>query len=141
MAIPGVWTDDVLLESLRDFKLVITLESRDIPGYITEKVLNAFLAGAIPIHYGASAAMSQIFNPKAYIRLEDYPSIEAAALDIARLAFDTDRLAAMAAEPVSYKLDWLNEVLRWNDNNASAFRYEAEHIRQRLASHWSSLAQ
>lgn len=53
--VPGRWLDSSLLDSYRDFKVVFALENGDHAGYVTEKILNAFLSGAIPIHSGASS--------------------------------------------------------------------------------------
>ena len=41
-------------------------ESKAMPGYITEKILAVFLAGAIPIYWGTEEVFG-IFNRKAFI--------------------------------------------------------------------------
>ena len=37
-----------------------------MPGYVTEKIVNAFLAGSIPIYWGSRAVL-EIFNPESFI--------------------------------------------------------------------------
>jgi len=57
-------------------------ENIDTPGYISEKVLNAFLAGCIPIYWGTDDVM-QYFNPKAMIAVKQFPSWREAARHVA----------------------------------------------------------
>ena len=47
------------------------LENRRRDGYVTEKILNAFLAGCIPIYYGTTEIFD-IFNEKAFIYYDIY---------------------------------------------------------------------
>lgn len=42
------------LEAMRQFKFSICFENCNFPGYITEKIFDCFLAGCIPVYYGAS---------------------------------------------------------------------------------------
>lgn len=42
------------------------MENTDAPGYVSEKILHAFLAGTIPIYFG-SRLVFDIFNAKAFI--------------------------------------------------------------------------
>ena len=41
------------LETMRRFKYAICFENCEFPGHITEKIFDCFLAGCIPIYYGA----------------------------------------------------------------------------------------
>ncbi len=66
--------------------MIIAMENADVPGYVTEKVLNAFLAGAIPIQWGATVAAKRIFNPAAMVSMDDFPNMSDAAKYIAQLA-------------------------------------------------------
>jgi hypothetical protein len=137
VSVPGTWYNDTLIQAMSEFKLVIAMESCDYPGYVTEKIVNAFLAGAVPIVWGARETVNFLFNPKAFVSLHDYGSLEEAAADIAALAFDDVRLTRMRNEAVSTRLDWLNEKLRWKENNASGYESEATLLRSRLLNHWS----
>jgi len=42
------------------------MENSDVPGYVSEKILHAFLSGTVPIYFG-SRFVFEIFNPKAFI--------------------------------------------------------------------------
>ena len=138
----GSWKDAPLLDALREAKLVLTLENKNEHGYVTEKLMNAFLAGAVPVHWGGKGFAKLFFNPKAYIDLEDYPSLEAGIADVVALAQSPARLAAMRREPVfpPGRQQWMNEVFRWDQNNASAFSVEAAHVRAQLLQGWQALA-
>lgn len=74
-------------KSYKKYRFVIAAENRDYNGYITEKIVNAFVSGAIPIYYGThdifklfnhnSFIFYDIHNPHAAISrikyLEDHP--------------------------------------------------------------------
>jgi hypothetical protein len=44
------------------------------PGYVTEKVLEAWLAGTVPLYWGLDSA--GILNPKAIVNLNDFKSLK-----------------------------------------------------------------
>ncbi len=49
------------IDTLRDYKFSICYENvRELPGYITEKIFDCFMAGVIPIYWGASNINSYI---------------------------------------------------------------------------------
>ena len=53
-------------EFLQNYKFSIAMENTNGDGYITEKIIDAFNAGTIPIYYG-SYMVDEYINPKAYI--------------------------------------------------------------------------
>lgn len=64
--------------TIKDYKFTIAYESTDQQGFITEKIMDAFLAGSIPIYKGASD-VDCIFNQNAFINannLDDYKLLE-----------------------------------------------------------------
>lgn len=66
-----VWFDDRQIELLRGHKFVLCFENvrDDNHYYITEKLLNAKLSGAVPIYWGTSKIL-EIFNKDAFLFLE-----------------------------------------------------------------------
>ncbi len=44
---------DAAVETYKRYKFVITFENRQRRGYVTEKIMNALLAGVVPIYFGA----------------------------------------------------------------------------------------
>ena len=88
-----------LPEIYKDYKFTFAMENSDINGYITEKIMNAYIAGSIPIYWGTSKVKT-IFNPKSFIYLNDYNSFEEAAKDIISISNDNERYNAMINEPI-----------------------------------------
>jgi glycosyltransferase involved in cell wall biosynthesis len=54
------------LEGLKDYYYSITMENAQMPFYFTEKIIDCFLSGTIPIYYGC-ANIKQYFNSKGII--------------------------------------------------------------------------
>jgi hypothetical protein len=81
-----------------EFRFVIAMETVKSPGYITDKILDVFMSGAIPIYYGTTQIYG-IFNPKAFVFYDiDNPQL---ALDrIAYLENNPDAYEAMLNEPI-----------------------------------------
>jgi hypothetical protein len=77
------------------------------------------------------------FNPKAFIFVNDYPTLAIAADAIAAIARNDTRLAEMRAEPVSVYPE-LYERLNWRVNNASAYGSEIGVVRDLLSVQYGS---
>ncbi|NJO91142.1 MAG: hypothetical protein HC831_20870 [Chloroflexia bacterium] len=54
-------------------KFMLAYENNAYPGYCTEKLMDSFLAGSIPIYWGDPGVKKE-FNPKAFINVMDYPN-------------------------------------------------------------------
>ena len=52
---------DNKITSLKQYKYQIVIENASIPGYFTEKIIDCFVTGTIPIYYG-DPKISEIFN-------------------------------------------------------------------------------
>lgn len=63
------------IEMYKPYKFVVAYENSVIPGYITEKVLTAYLASSIPIYFGTST-VHEIFNNESMIFCNDFQSLE-----------------------------------------------------------------
>lgn len=59
------------IDWLRDYKFTLSYENSTFPGYLTEKIMNAFYARSVPIYWGSTTAEVD-FNPKAFINWHDY---------------------------------------------------------------------
>jgi hypothetical protein len=82
-----------------DYNFVIAMENSDLNGYVTEKIMNVFLAGSIPIYWGTKY-IKEIFNEKAFIYVNDFSSLEECAKYIIELNNDKNRLLNMLKEPI-----------------------------------------
>ena len=76
------WHDDAV-SLYASYKFVVAFENDDAPGYVTEKLGLAFLAGAVPIYWGPST--DHIFSNDSYVRCDD---LEACARHVKRLDGD-----------------------------------------------------
>lgn len=56
------------LDWLAQYRFVISIENSEAPGYVSEKALQASLAGAIPIYQGSGRSL---FNPEAFLDATD----------------------------------------------------------------------
>lgn len=62
-----------------NYRFAFAMENRKIKYYVTEKLLNVLLSGAIPIYYGDSEWVKKVFNPKCIIFTDDFSSLEECA--------------------------------------------------------------
>lgn len=57
------------IEFLSAYKFSIAMENSEGDGYLSEKIIESFLAGTIPIYYG-DYMLDEFINPKAYIYIK-----------------------------------------------------------------------
>ncbi|WP_422671073.1 glycosyltransferase family 10 domain-containing protein [Candidatus Methylopumilus planktonicus] len=63
------------LETLRNYKFAICYENMSSNDYVTEKIIDCFVAGCIPIYMGAPN-IKKIISPSSYIDVNDFSDIE-----------------------------------------------------------------
>jgi hypothetical protein len=56
------------------FAFNVAMENTIAPGYITEKIGNAFKSGSVPIYWGASE-INEFFNPQSFINVSKLGAI------------------------------------------------------------------
>jgi len=103
----------------RRCRFTIAVESYPHAGFITEKLTDAFLSNTIPIYYG-DPNVKEIFNPKAFIDVRDFGSLEELAEEVIRLDNSPKELAKMMSEPVFIKESYLSDL----ENTFSKFLYD-----------------
>ena len=57
------------IEFLKPYKFSISMENSNGDGYLSEKIIDSFLAGTIPIYYG-DYLIDEYINPKVYILIK-----------------------------------------------------------------------
>ena len=87
------WHDDAIAQ-YAPYKFVVAFENDDAPGYVTEKLGLAFLAGAVPVYWGPST--DHIFNGDAYIRCHE---LEECARRVKQLDGDDEAYHKMRNAP------------------------------------------
>jgi len=60
---------------MRNYKFNIAFENTTYPGYTTEKILEAFVSGTIPIYWG-NPLIGLDFNTKAFVNCHDFKSFD-----------------------------------------------------------------
>jgi hypothetical protein len=96
------------------YRFALVMENKRANGYITEKILNAFLAGCIPIYYGTTEIFN-IFNKKAFVWYDvQHPK---AALDrIAYLEENRTAYDEVLKEPIlADGEETVRKYFSWND--------------------------
>lgn len=83
----------------REHKFSIVCENSAHPGYTTEKIVQAFAAGCIPIYWG-DPEIARVFNAKAFIHVRDYGSINEVVRAVQRIDGNDELYRAMLAEPI-----------------------------------------
>ena len=83
----------------KDYKFGFAMENTEEEGYITEKIMNVYRGGAIPIYWGTRDVKS-IFHPDSFVYVNDYPSFEDAAKDIVAIAHSPERYETMRNAPI-----------------------------------------
>lgn len=127
----------------QEYKFTIAFENSYSSGYVTEKILQAFAAGTIPIYWGAPNVMKD-FNEKAFINCNNYESFEEVVQKVIELDTDEQKYLSMLNEPVFTKLaeesylqeDYLKEFL------CHIMDQDVDHARRILRQHtWSRISE
>ena len=79
-------------------KFSIVCENSSHPGYTTEKIVQAYAAGAIPIYWG-DPYITKIFNQKSFINVHNYNNLNDLVKDIIRIDNDNDEYFNILKEP------------------------------------------
>lgn len=80
-----------------DHKFAIAFENTSYDGYCTEKIMEAFAAGAIPIYWG-DPNVTKDFNPKSFINAHDYSSFDDVVELVKQIDQDDELYLAMRNE-------------------------------------------
>jgi hypothetical protein len=104
MFVNGIWTD--LTNTYKNYRFVIAAENCIKPGYLTEKLMNAFISGAIPIYWGDDEVVKDFFNPDAFVNMNNFQNIEDGVNFIIALDQDIERRYKMVSAPI-----WKNGVI------------------------------
>jgi hypothetical protein len=96
---------------------IIAMENSIGDGYVTEKIVNAFYSGAIPIYWG-SANINDFFNKEAFINVSDFKDLDECIDYIVNLS--KEKINYMQKQPIYNDNDLINifndEYNKQNDN-------------------------
>jgi hypothetical protein len=101
----------------RRARFAMAFESSRHEHYVTEKIVNAFAAGAIPIYYG-SPAIERWFNRRAMIDVSQFPTLADAAAYVLTVADNVSLAASYLRQPPCLP-HHLRQLFWWRYDNAS----------------------
>lgn len=83
----------------QQYKFSIAFENSSTNGYTTEKIIQAFAAGTIPIYWG-DPKVGQEFNEKSFINCHNYNSFEEVVQEVERIDKDEKLFRQYIEQPI-----------------------------------------
>lgn len=99
-------------ELLPDYRFNLCFENSTFPGYHTEKPLQAWVGGCVPL-YWSDPWWTLDFNPKALINRIDFPSLEDFAARVAEVEATAGLWEEIHAQPLLLGPPSLDDVIRF----------------------------
>ena len=99
------------LQFLKKYKFNIACENVSHPGYCTEKIVQAFASGTVPIYWG-DPNVSRYFNPKAFINCNEYDSVSDVLKVVKALDENDEKYQLMLREPAVINEEYRIETLQ-----------------------------
>lgn len=125
--------NDLAVQKYISYKFVICIENSRHPGYITEKLINAKLANAVPLYFGAPD-VDEHFNPRSFIDISKFNNFMDAVNYIKQVDSNNELYKSYLKEPL------------FKDNNLPGYfdgKYIVDEIRKlsriKEAKTWGSL--
>src|SRR6185312_13316509 len=97
-------------ELLPGYRFNLCFENSAFPGYYTEKPVQAWVGGCIPLYY-SDPWFRHDFNPKAVINRIDFPSLADFTRHVAEVERSPVLFDALAAEPLLTRRPSLDEPI------------------------------
>jgi alpha(1,3/1,4) fucosyltransferase len=82
-----------------NYKFSIAFENSSYDGYVTEKILDSFVARTIPIYYGDPRVVLD-FNPKAFINVHDFASLDEVVERVRQIDNDDRLYISILNQPI-----------------------------------------
>ncbi|EGZ09731.1 hypothetical protein PHYSODRAFT_523224 [Phytophthora sojae] len=108
------WYNDDAVTTFQRYKFVIAFENSGVPGYVTEKLVNPFLAGSIPIYLGNSTTVSELFNPNSFIDCGRFERLRDCADYVVKVHRSPELYDQMQREPPIRDVEAFNEAFSWH---------------------------
>lgn len=83
----------------KKYKFSIACENCSYDGYATEKIMEAFFAGTVPIYYG-DPNIAKDFNPKAFVNVHDYNTLDDVLKRVIEIDNNDELYLSMLNEPI-----------------------------------------
>lgn len=95
----------------KDYKFSIAFENSSTSGYTTEKILQAFSAGTIPIYWG-NPNVARDFNEKSFINCHQYKNFEEVVEVIKKIDQDDELFKQYLSEPIGNEKQFPEDALK-----------------------------
>jgi len=86
------------LDFLRAHKFNLAFENASLPGYTTEKIVEAFWAQTVPVYWG-NPRIHEEFNPKSFLNYSDFPDEDTLIERILELDSDNAKYLEVLRQP------------------------------------------
>lgn len=86
------------IEFQSKYKFCIACENASMPGYSTEKLVQAFASKTIPIYWG-DPHIAAVFNPKSFINVSDFETLEQLVEYVQKIDSDDALYLEMLRQP------------------------------------------
>lgn len=97
-------------EIAKDYRFVLCFENDIYPGYVTEKLPEAWATGSVPLYWGEDRTGS--FNSRAYLNLNNFNGFSQFLESVSLLNANNEAWSEMAAEPLITTKPSLEEAIR-----------------------------
>ena len=98
----------------KNYKFIIACENQSYPEYNTEKLLEAFASGGIPIYWG-DPKINKVYNSKAFVNCNNY-TLEEVKKMIIELDSNDEKYKEMINQPVfNENFDFENQYKKFKD--------------------------
>ena len=96
----------------KDYKFALTFENSSAPGYTTEKLFHAKVAGAVPIYWG-DPFVDRDFDPKGFVNANQVKTPDELVALVKKMDDDTDAWTAAASVPAisEFKVRWCQNTM------------------------------
>lgn len=125
-------------EFQKKFKFSIAFENASAPGYTTEKILQAFAAGTIPIYWGNPEIVKE-FNPKAFINCHAYDSFDEVVKRVIEIDKDDELFLQYLNEPAFATTPKANPLEEWGDYLEYIIKQGPDKAKRRSTVYWASI--
>lgn len=92
-------------------KFTLALENSRMPGYMTEKLIEAYAACTVPVYWG-DPTVELVFNRDSFINANNFASWEELLQEVKRIDQDDDAYMRMLETPILFPDSKCNEFLR-----------------------------
>ncbi len=103
--------DNSKTEFQKKCKFSLCVESAVNNGFNTEKIMDAFYSETIPIYYG-DPEIERIFNPKAFINVAKYETVEDAVKRVIEIDNNDELYLQMLNEPIFNDEHYISETFK-----------------------------